>query len=251
NSVQQSISNSQKTLELGGDAYATSYSIAGRALLVEAQYKILMGEDPGDLLPQSIEKTLQALKLGSNEPLTLFTDLINDYYTQAEFNIDKKVDASKAFENAWKFHHQATSQLHDAQLDIWASKLEILDAKWQTQKGRSPELSLSRANDLLQAALKQDPADADLFTTLAEFMEVKAEWLQKNNQPFDEEFSQGLSFTKKALQINPKLAEAFIVEGKLYRLKNSVDRARQSFEQAFAINSNLKKKYFSYVEKSR
>ncbi|MCI0445373.1 protein kinase, partial [bacterium] len=79
NSVQQSISNSQKTLELGGDAYGTSYGIAGRVLLVEAQYKILIGEDPGDLLQKSIEKTLQAMKLGSNDPLTLFTDLINDY----------------------------------------------------------------------------------------------------------------------------------------------------------------------------
>ena len=116
------------------------------------------------------------------------------------------------------------------------------------QKGRSPELNLNRADDLLQSALKRDP-DVDLFTTFADLMEIKAEWLQKKNQPFDAEFSEGLSFTKKALEINPKHSEAFIVEGKLYQLKNSVDLAKHSFEQAFTINSNLKRKYLYLVEK--
>ncbi len=248
NSVQQSVSSSKKTLELGGDAYPTAYSIAGRALLVEAQYKILIGEDPEDLLHQSIEKISQAMKLGSNEPLTLFTALINDYYTAADFEMNKKADPSIALGNAWKFYHQATSQLHDPQLDIWGGKLNVFNARWQMQKGRSPELNLNRADDLLQSALKRDP-DVDLFTTFADLMEIKAEWLQKKNQPFDAEFSEGLSFTKKALEINPKHSEAFIVEGKLYQLKNSVDLAKHSFEQAFAINSNLKRKYLYLVEK--
>jgi hypothetical protein len=242
-SVQRSISSADKTLELGGDAYPTAYSIAGRAISIEAQYKVLMGEDPGELLSQSIAKILKAMKLGSNEPLTLFTALINDYYTEANFDINRKGNPSAAFENAWKFHHQATSQLHDPALDTWDSKLQILDAKWQMQNGRSPELYLNKANDLLQSALKRDPHDADLFTITAELMELKAEWLQRKKQPFDDDVSKGLSYIRKAIEIDPKHAEAFVVEGKLYQLKNSADLAKHSFEQAFAINANLKRKY--------
>lgn len=245
NSVKQAIDNSEKSIELGGDAYATSYNIMGTAFLVGAQYKILMGHDPGNLFSKSIENTSRAIKTGSNEALACFTNLINNYCTQAEFQMDKGSNPSAVLENARKIYHQASSQLHDSGLDTSGSKIEILNAKWETQKGRTPELHLNKANDLLQGSLKRDPADAATFTALAELNEVKAEWLQRRKQSFDTEFTQGLSFAKNALQVNPKQAEAFIVEGKLYQLKDSADLAKQSFQKAFAINSNLKRKYSS------
>jgi tetratricopeptide (TPR) repeat protein len=243
NSVQQSISSSQKTLELGGDVYATAYSIAGRALLVEAQYKILIGENPADLFTQSIAKITKALNSGSNEPQTLYTALLNNYWMQADSQIDKNVDPSAALENARKIYKKATSELHDNNLEIWNARLEILNAKWHIQKSQLAEWSLNAANDSLQKALKQTSKDPFLFVTVAELMEAKAGWLQRKHQPIDDTVSQGLSFTKRALEINPKQAEAFIEEGKLYAIAGKSDQAKQSFQQAFAINSNLKRKY--------
>jgi serine/threonine protein kinase len=243
NSVQQSLASSQKTLELGGDVYSTAYSIAGRALLVEAQYKILMGENPADLFTQSFAKITKAMTSGSNEPSTLYAAMINNYCIQADFKIDKNEDPSADLENARKIYKKAALELHDSSLEIWNGKLEILNAKWQIQKGQLAESSLNAAYNSLQNALKQKSSDTFLFITLAELMEVKADWLRRKNKPVDDVVSQGLSFAKKALEINPKQAEAFIEEGKLYTIAGQSDLAKKTFEQAFAINSNLQRKY--------
>jgi len=248
NSVQQSLSSAQKTLKLGGDAYPTSYSIAARALSVEAQYKVLMGENPADLLSQSNEKLLNSMKLGSNEPLTIYTALLNNYCIQADFEIDKNGNPSSAFENARKVYKKATSELHDSSLEIWNGKLEILNARWHIQKGQLAESSLNAANDSLQTALKRNSTDTFLFITFAELMELKAEWLHQKKQPLEDVVSQGMSFTKKALEINPKQAEAFIEEGKLHAIAGQSELAKKSFDQAFAINSNLKRKYILISE---
>lgn len=242
NSVQQSLSSAQKTLKLGGDAYPTSYSIAARALSVEAQYKVLMGENPADLLSQSTEKLLTSMKLGSNEPLTIYTALLNNYCIQADFEIDKNRNPSSTLENARKVYKKATSELQDSSLEIWNVRLEIFNAKWQIHKGQLAELSLNATDNSLQHALKEN-SDTFLFVTLAELMEVKADWLHRRNQRVDDAISQGLSFSKRALEINPKQAEAFIEEGKLYTIAGQSDFAKQSFEKAFAINSNMKRKY--------
>lgn len=243
NSVQQSLSSSQKTLELGGDVFSTAYSIAGRALLVKAQYKILIGENPGDLFTQSFAKITKAMNSGSNEPLTLYTAMLNNHCIQADFEIDKKMDPSTAIENARKIYKKASSELHDSSLEIWNAKLEMLHAKWQIHKGQLADSSLNAANDSLQEALKQNSTDTFLFVTFAELMELKAESLQQKKQPMDDVVSGGLTFTKKALTINPKEADAFIVAGKLHAIAGQSELAKQSFEQAFAINSNLKRKY--------
>jgi eukaryotic-like serine/threonine-protein kinase len=243
NSVQQSIASAEKTLELGGDAYPTAYSIAARALTTEAQYKVLMGESPDELIAQSNEKLLNSLKLGSNEPLTVYTALLNNYFTQADFEIDKKADPSAALQNARKIYQKAADELHDNSLEIWNGKLEILRAKWQIQNSQLADISWHAADDSLKNALKQNSEDTFLFITAAELMEVKAEWLNKKGEPFDGEFSRGLSYIEKALKINPKEAEALILQGKFYQLKNSQDLANQSFQKAFAINLNLKRKY--------
>jgi tetratricopeptide (TPR) repeat protein len=105
------------------------------------------------------------------------------------------------------------------------------------------DISWHAADDSLKNALKQNSEDTFLFITAAELMEVKAEWLKKKGEPFDGEFSRGLSYIEKALKINPKEAEALILQGKFYQLKNSQDLANQSFQKAFAINLNLKRKY--------
>lgn len=243
NSVQQSLSSAQKTLKLGGDAYPTSYSIAARALSVEAEYKVLMGENPAELLSQSTEKLLTSMKLGSNEPLTIYTALLNNDCIQADFEIDKNGNPTSALDDARKYYKKATSELHDSSLEIWNSKVSLFNAKWQIRKGQLAEPSLNAANDSLQSVLKQDSSDTFLFMTFAELMELKAKSLQHKKQPLEDVISQGLSFTKKALEINPKQAEAFIEEGKLYVIAGQSELAKKSFEQAFAINSNLKRKY--------
>ncbi|HEY7160520.1 MAG TPA: hypothetical protein VH815_04640, partial [Acidobacteriota bacterium] len=243
NSVQQSLSSAQKTIELGGDAYPTAYSIAGRALSVEAQYKALMGENPADLLSQSNEKLLNSMKLGSNEPLTVYTALLNNDCIQADFEIDKKGDPSAPLNNARKIYKKAASELHDSSLEIWNAKVEIFYAKWQIQKGQLAEPSLDAANEALQYALKQNSSDTFLFITFAELMELKAELLRQKKQRVDDVVSRGLSFTKKALSINPKEAEAFIFEGKLQAIGGESEPAKKSFDQAFVINSNLRRKY--------
>lgn len=259
---QLAIDSSSKALDLGGEGYATVYSIMGSALLIQAKYKILHGQDPGDLLRQPIwfsEKTIQS---GSNEEPLAYSNLIDTYHTTAELQLKNGQDPSVMLQKGREVQRKGPSVLLDADLQCWGAKIEILAARWRLVQGKSPEPDLVKAARFANRAIEINPDIGIYYATVAEIYEVQTEWLLRQKKPVEESIALGLAQVNKALELNASLSEAAALVGKLYWIQaqaehdpmkhaESVRLASQSFEKAFTINANLKEKYLSLSKSLR
>ncbi|HEY7160302.1 MAG TPA: hypothetical protein VH815_03545, partial [Acidobacteriota bacterium] len=91
--------------------------------------------------------------------------------------------------------------------------------------------------------LQQNPKSANAYAALVEVAEIRAEWLQKQNKPFEDIVSDGLRNARKALELNPSLSEIQAITGKLHSMLSRNQEAIESLKKALAMNKNLEPKY--------
>ncbi len=250
-SVHHAIEKAEKSLELGGESYAICYAVMGSALLNQAKFKILQGINPEELLQKPIQYSSKTLQSGSNEDSLAYSNLIDTYHTYAEYRITKKMDPSAMLNKARSLQQKA-AHFPDSYFRLWESSIEILAARWQFQTGQSPISSLMKAEGVANSLLQEDPHIADAYAVLAEISEIQAEWLHRQNKPVDDAVSSGLINARKALELNPALAETLAVAGKLHWLNSkSQDDSRplaiESLQKAIRINKNLEAKYLPLI----
>jgi serine/threonine-protein kinase len=253
NPSDRAIENSQRALELGGDGYATVYSIMGAALLTKAKYKIYQGQEPGEL-KRPIEYAKKTLESGSNEGSLAYNVLLDSYFTSADYNLNRGKDPSQILSDARDVAQKAISEFPDSDLSVQAAQIEVLAAQWDLRSGRSPEKNLEKASQLIEQSLKANSKNALALAVLAEIHEAQATWFQRQNKPLDAVISDGIITCKKALDLNPSLAETAATLGKLQWIQaqtetdsqkrsESLRIAREAVQKAITLNTNLKMKY--------
>jgi serine/threonine protein kinase len=130
----------------------------------------------------------------------------------------------------------------------------LLKARWNYSIEKDPLSFLRQSEASLQQAMKLNPRETSIHLNLARLYRRRAEWRIKQKRPIGEYIYKGLDVIKKALFINPNLAEAYTLRGTLQMLasKNSPDQerakrskmmARASIEKGLTINRNLEKLY--------
>lgn len=246
--AQHAVAYAEKSLELGGEGYAICHAIIGSALLNQAKFKILQGQDPADLLQKPVQLSSKALESGSNEDSLAYETLIDAYHTNAEYLLNKKKDPSAILSKARILQQKANGQFPDGNFQLWESEIEILAARWQIHTGQSPDSSLDKAEGVANLVLQNNPNDADAYAALAEISEVQAEWLYRQSKPLDDVVNDGFTKARKALELNPTLAETQAVLGKLQWLNSNKQMAIESLQKAIQINKNLESKYLPLID---
>jgi hypothetical protein len=246
--ARNAVENAEKCLALGGESYAICSNIMGLAFVNRAKFKILQGGDPEDLLQKASQHSSKTLESGSNDAEQAYDNLLDAQRTYAGYRINKRMDPSAQLTTARTLQQNAVAQFPESSFQLWESEIEILAARWQLQKGQSPNNSLIKAEMVANRFLQQNPNDADTYAALAEIAEIKAEWLHKQNKPIEDIVSNGLSKAKKALELNPSLSETQAIAGKLHLLNSSHREAIDSLQKAIAMNRNLESKYLPLIK---
>ncbi len=99
------------------------------------------------------------------------------------------------------------------------TRTHILGIRWALHQKKANIAMFDEAFSLLTPLLDRERVFPDLYQALAELYFLKASWLVSDLKPHAEELKQGLAMANKALHINPGMATAFLVKGRLLALQ--------------------------------
>ena len=245
--------NAESALKLGGDEYATAYGIIGEVRLIQARYNLWHGSEAGELFNQSVEYSRKALKQGSDDPSLPYDNLIEVYYRNAEHKIAARLNPGGDLKKAEDVYKEAVAATTDSDLRSWEPRIRLLSARWNLYAKESPRQDLEAAVESANQLLKQNPAGSRVYAVLAEASELEAEWLLGQKKPVADAVTAGLGYARKALDLNPSLAETVAVSGQLNWIRAQAEQdpglrseftrqAAADLQKAMQINSNLKAK---------
>ncbi len=260
-SSNRAIENSKKALELGGEGFATVYSIMASALVANAKYRIYQGQDPGDL-NTPIEYSRKTLESGSNEGSLAYSTILDAYCTQADYNMNHGTDPSPLLNKARGIAKKAISEFPDSDLPVLGAEIEVLAGQWNLRSDRSPEKNLEKALQFVEQSLQRNATNTPALAVLAEIREAQATWFQRRNKPTQNVIDDGLTTCRKILDLRPSFAEVAVTMGKLHWLQAQTETdqqkrdesfrlAREAVQKAITLNSNLKRKYEPLIAQMR
>jgi eukaryotic-like serine/threonine-protein kinase len=107
----------------------------------------------------------------------------------------------------------------DIDYRILRAQVEILEARWALDEGRTEDAPLGDATRALEPALDRERAHPWLYRTVAEIHELRAARLIGERKDAAAEIARGLEMAGKALARNPDMAAALAVKGALLVLE--------------------------------
>ena len=215
----------------------------GHILISVAEYGIRSGQDPQKLVDMAMEQFDLARKMNPK--------YFNAYWDSA---IAYRILDEYAFLNGRKPSHynqiealleKAEELRPDMYLIFYEKGMAHLQiARSQFAEHSSPDHELELAKNNLDKAIKLNSEDNDVYTALANYWKVRAEWKHLNKQDFSNEFSEGITATDKALANFVNFSYAYVIRGVLQTLKatqnkTSYDLAAKEFQKALSIDSYL------------
>jgi tRNA A-37 threonylcarbamoyl transferase component Bud32/Flp pilus assembly protein TadD len=226
----------------------------GECWLLQAAAAVDRGQNPGTALAQARSNLDQTLKLNSTYDYAYFNRIVL-YRLEARWLADTNRDPSAALEQA-RATFQSGLQINPAYYWAYleAGRTELEAARWAVRQNRSPEKALEQADRFLRRARELNAADPDVPETLAEVEWRRAEWRHHCGQACAEPVRAGLERTGDALRINPRLARAWAVQGRLLLLQahsgappnppgETRQRGRDALQKAFDLNPLLRKDF--------
>jgi eukaryotic-like serine/threonine-protein kinase len=239
--------------------YANAFMNKGSAFRYLAVNAMSQGQDPRDAIQRGLDN-FQSSKTINPDNAKVFSRLGSLFCVQAEFESAHGRSPTKSIEKAREALLQALQISNsDAEIQVRAADIELLAAREEIRKNINLTKILDTANDYLQKALLLNPHLAEIFRANAESELLSIESLGLNKAQTEQHLEKGLSFCEKAISINPTMAEVWILKGKLLYQSSKlngdsfreslVHEAKQAFDHAFSINSNLKLKYSDDLQK--
>jgi hypothetical protein len=108
-------------------------------------------------------------------------------------------------------------QPEDGFVHRFASRAELLAARWELVHGRSVDALLTQATIEAARASAADPMDVHAWVASAEVERVRAEAAQRGGISSGMASASGLAFIERALQIDPRLLRARTLREDLVR----------------------------------
>jgi TolB-like protein/Flp pilus assembly protein TadD len=95
------------------------------------------------------------------------------------------------------------------------------------------DLTLPQAAELFRAAIERDGEFAQAYAGLANALAIKGLW-RLDMTP--EEFEQAFAASRRALELEPRMPEAYVAQACLLSMQNQVEPANEAFEEALKLN---------------
>ena len=95
------------------------------------------------------------------------------------------------------------------------------------------DLTLPQAAELFREAIRRDEGFAQAYAGLANALAIKGLW-RLDMTP--EEFAQAFAASQRALELEPRMPEAYVAQACLLSMQNKVEPADAAFEEALKLN---------------
>ncbi len=223
-------------------------------LLLEAEYKILLKQNPDINLKNAWEQTELALKNNPQLPYALVNSGYA-YVLRGQYELMMKKDAMSSIQEARKILKQAIgldptfSESHSL-----LAETELLQVRQFILQNKSPATYLVAAKESAGKAIELNPLQSVGFRIRAEVDCWESDWLIRNNKPAANTIASGLQWIEKGKKQNPKDAEMIALEGVFHLLtskqainnekaQEDVEKALNCFQRAFQLNPLIQQHY--------
>lgn len=240
NSLEKAQTSIHKAIEINPkDDY--SYQILGWSYQILAQYAADSGANPEPYIQKAEMNLNHALSIVPERAITLlYIGML--YSLQSDILIGKRSNPGNSIAKARNALEKARAQRPEVlgEVLVFLGKTELNAARWNLHTKKSPEPFAQRAVEVLEEAVRTNGQLAEAHLTLAKVDLLRA---QAKDGSIQDRVTSGLQRVEKTLELNPQLAHAFVLKGKLLQMQNSAEESNAAFDQAFRINPLLKRKY--------
>jgi tetratricopeptide (TPR) repeat protein len=211
------------------------------SFITRIRYLQMMGQDYSSELLKCIRAAEENIAVNAHHELSRYA-LLDSYLLQVRYEIDHKTLPESSLDKA-----QETVEmiLRDAvETDVphgYLGEIDLLIAKANVLKKKSPEQNLKSAVEHLNKALEQSPMDQSALLLMAECYLESAEWKHSIRKPVTSDVEAGLNIAQMILRKNPRNADAFVLIAKLELTRSNSARVREASEKALQLNRNLEK----------
>ncbi len=251
-SLNNAVENYTKMLKLNSKEFG-AYASMGIAYRSQSKYLFFLGLDPEKTLAQSLENFQKAINL--IQAPVFYSWQSEAILIKALYELEKGSDPSATLEQALKSVNQAIEKNpNDYESYVNQAKIQLAKARWLIKKGESPEVAFNEAIKVVEKSIQLNIKSTEAYKTKTEICLYQTQWKLSQKKNPQVEIQKGLESATKALAINSQLAEIIALKAALSlneakietsqtKKQELIDSAQKDLEQAFKINSLLKKQY--------
>jgi serine/threonine-protein kinase len=213
------------------------------------------GQDPRPRLEQSIASCRQAIQLDANYAYS-HENLGDGFFALAHWQLEHGLDPTDALaQSRAALEHALTMMPDDPSILDSLGQVSLLEARFAARRRGDPTAAFVKAEALYRRALAQREGNSSTaLRLLAELSLQRARWRQQQHLPVDDVVKAGLAFAARALEQNPRLADAAGQQGALELVAAratrdpleraaAARRAQAALEKAIALDANLQREY--------
>jgi serine/threonine-protein kinase len=219
--------------------FARLHRELGTAFALRAQHALERGEDPSADVERAIAEQRTANQVSASVPFA-FRNMVEALLLRAAWQVRQHQDATATFAEAERQLDEARKMAPvDTDNEFLDAQLQLLAAR-AAKREALPAL-LERAAKGAAPAVKQNPNSTEALITLAEVRGAQAEI--ETGPGADARLQDGLALVARALAVNPSLARAYVLRGRLLSAlatrKPGDEALRRDAEAAFARAKTL------------
>lgn len=226
------------------------FSNLGSAAATRGHYELDMGEDPTDSLDEALGWLDKALEINPRNANGLFNRAsIHRLWAlhQIEHGLDPSVEMAAAIADL-----DRVATINSGFIGLWVERTRVqnLEARHLMSQGRDPSTVLDRSQQTIEHAITNNPNIGEAHVEVARIHLFRLVWDLIDRDQRESEADDGLEAIVKALDANPKLADAFKVRGSIVLERTSdlstgpaqmvaAAAAVEAFERALVLNPVL------------
>jgi serine/threonine-protein kinase len=247
----------QEVIAIAADSH-TNQGLPGRVYQAQAEYEIATGEDPQASCDRALEANRRALAVNPRYSEAL-SRMAHIYWLLGRRAFEQGRSPGPMIEEASRWMERSRESSPDNPPLMVQARVALLQGRWRMAQGLSPEEAFARSRNVFEKALAQHPIDPDTHAALAEVEWRLAQWQRRQGHAAVQTVARGLGTVASALAVNPRNARAIAIRGALYLEQAHLEavngralqaKARESLDQAVAINRFLAREYGPSIEEA-
>lgn len=249
---QQSIENFEKAIKINPNYWLIHTNLAA-AYLELVSYELDHGRDPTGKIEKALVECANGEKLKAGTPHVAVNSASANLY-HAEYLLAQNKDPLSFTQKVEQLLKPRIG-VHFVEVFTGLSDAKKIEAQYLLQKNQSPETAVKKSMDFLNEALKINPANSQIYKSMARLDLIRADWFMMQGRSPKEALKAAGDHLKKALELNPKFAQAFVMLGEV-KLKNAQQKIHLQqnpdaeiqdglldIQKSLALNSDIAQAY--------
>ncbi|MCI0604101.1 protein kinase [bacterium] len=254
-SLNHAIASYREALKLN-PTFAVGHNNLGSAYHFRAIYEISQDLDSADSLNQAATAYRKAFEL-KPDYIWPYNNLAQICALESTKQLEKGVDPSKTLEEGRSAIARAL-EISDSYSLIYQTKgeVEIAAARWAIREKKIPDPYFRNAEQSLRLALQKDETNLEAIVDSIVLFRWMAEWNLSRGADPSVPIKDGLRYADAALKIDPQIADASALMGRLLFMKARISRdpkpylvlAQSALIKALKANKNLEQEYWPILK---